>query len=58
MNRKLMLYVLVPMRLLAAVGMVVSPLLLNGCNTIEGAGKDVKAAGQAVENTSKKAQGE
>ena len=27
--------------------------LLAGCNTIEGAGKDIKAAGQAVERAAK-----
>jgi len=30
-------------------------LALSACNTIEGAGKDVKAAGQAVENAAKDA---
>lgn len=29
--------------------------LTAGCNTIEGAGKDVKATGQAVENAADKA---
>ena len=28
---------------------------LTGCNTVEGAGKDVKATGQAVENVAKDA---
>ena len=32
--------------LLALAGMV---LLVAGCNTIEGAGRDVKAAGSAIE---------
>lgn len=30
-------------------------LSLSACNTIEGAGKDVKATGQAVENAAKDA---
>jgi predicted small secreted protein len=27
-----------------------SPILLTGCNTVEGAGKDVESAGKAVKN--------
>jgi entericidin B len=38
--------------LLALAGLVV---LVAGCNTIEGAGKDVKAAGGAVEKAAEKA---
>ena len=30
-------------------------LALTACNTVEGAGKDVKATGQAVENAAKDA---
>ena len=30
-------------------------VLIAGCNTVEGAGKDVKATGQAVENAADKA---
>ena len=30
-------------------------LSLSACNTVEGAGKDVKAGGQAVENAAKDA---
>ena len=30
-----------------------SVLSLTACNTVEGAGKDVKAGGQAVENAAK-----
>ncbi len=30
-------------------------MLVAGCNTVEGAGKDVKAGGQAVENAADKA---
>jgi len=39
--------------LMALVG--VSVLALSACNTVEGAGKDVKASGQAVENAAKDA---
>ncbi len=37
--------------LMALVGIVVA---VAGCNTIEGAGKDVKAAGSAVEKAADK----
>jgi len=37
--------------LIAIVGFAV--LSLSACNTVEGAGKDVKATGQAVENAAK-----
>ena len=30
-------------------------MTLSGCNTVEGAGKDVKATGQAVEKAADKA---
>ena len=33
----------------------ITMLALSACNTIEGAGKDVKAAGQAVESAAKDA---
>ncbi len=38
--------------LAALAGMVVA---VGGCNTVEGAGKDVKATGQAIENAADKA---
>jgi entericidin B len=37
--------------MLALIGF--SVLTLSACNTVEGAGKDVKATGQAVENAAK-----
>jgi predicted small secreted protein len=37
--------------MLALIGF--SMLSLSACNTVEGAGKDVKATGQAVENAAK-----
>ena len=45
-----MLKKLVALLALAGLGLV-----LIGCNTIEGAGKDVKAAGGAVEKAAEKA---
>ena len=39
--------------LIAFVGIVV--VALTGCNTIEGAGKDIKATGGAVEKAADKA---
>jgi predicted small secreted protein len=36
--------------MLIAVAAAVSVAALTGCNTVAGAGKDVKATGQAVEN--------
>ena len=39
--------------MLALIGF--SVLALSACNTVEGAGKDVKASGQAVENAAKDA---
>jgi entericidin B len=39
--------------LMALIGVCV--LALSACNTVEGAGKDVKAGGQAVENAAKDA---
>lgn len=37
------------MKILIAT-IIAASYLLGGCNTIEGAGKDVKAGGQKVEN--------
>ncbi len=34
--------------------LLVSVLILAGCNTVQGLGKDVKKAGEAVENVGKK----
>lgn len=35
-------------------GLMLSILVLAGCNTIQGVGKDVKKAGEVVENAAKK----
>jgi predicted small secreted protein len=40
-------------RLLPLVVLLLAGAALAGCNTIEGAGKDVKAAGGAVEKAAK-----
>jgi len=37
------------------LALLAAMLLLSGCNTVEGAGKDVKATGQAVEKAADKA---
>jgi predicted small secreted protein len=42
-------------RLLALLAAVAVASMLTACNTVEGAGKDVKATGQAVENAADKA---
>lgn len=39
-------------RILATIA-VIGGLALAGCNTVEGAGKDIKSAGQAIEKTAK-----
>jgi predicted small secreted protein len=36
--------------LLSTLGVVGSTALLTGCNTIEGAGRDVEAVGDAIED--------
>ena len=37
------------------LGLVIgSMLLLMGCNTVEGMGKDISKAGETIENASKK----
>jgi predicted small secreted protein len=33
---------------------LISALVLAGCNTVQGIGKDVKKAGEVVENAAKK----
>lgn len=43
------------MKALSAILFASIALLAAGCNTIQGAGKDVKATGQAVENAADKA---
>ena len=43
------------MKAFAAVLMAAMMAMLAGCNTVEGAGKDVKATGAAVERAADKA---
>ena len=43
------------MKTLMIVLLGMSVVTLTACNTVEGAGKDVKATGQAVENAAKDA---
>lgn len=43
------------MRKLSALCLLTAALVLAGCNTIEGLGRDVSAAGQAVTSSSKSA---
>ena len=40
----------VQMKRLALVGALLSAMALTACNTVAGAGEDVKAAGQGVAN--------
>ncbi len=44
-----------PKRLAAWLTLASLVVLVTGCNTIQGAGKDVKAAGGAVEKAAEKA---
>jgi entericidin B len=39
--------------LLAILLLAFTAPLLTGCNTVEGAGKDIKQGGQAIENEAK-----
>jgi predicted small secreted protein len=39
------------MRKLFMAGLVLAAMALSACNTIEGAGRDISAAGRAVEKT-------
>jgi predicted small secreted protein len=43
------------MRKLVILAIAATGLLAAACNTIEGAGRDVKAAGEAVEETAQDA---
>ena len=41
------------MRKMVVLAAVTAALLVSGCNTIEGVGRDVSAAGRAVTDTAK-----
>jgi len=43
------------MKAIAAILLAATLGVLSGCNTVEGAGKDVKATGAAVERAADKA---
>jgi entericidin B len=43
------------MKIAGLLTMICIAIACAGCNTIEGVGKDVKATGQAIENTADKA---
>jgi predicted small secreted protein len=43
------------MRKIIVLAAAATALLVSACNTVEGAGRDVKAAGSAVEETAKDA---
>ena len=40
-------------RLLIAVILVLSAVTFSGCNTVEGIGKDIQKAGDAIEKSAK-----
>ena len=40
-------------RKLMAIAVVAGALMVSACNTVEGAGKDVSSAGDAVQNAAK-----
>ncbi len=42
------------MRTILSLAMLSVVVLLVGCNTVNGMGKDIKAAGQSIEDASKK----
>lgn len=41
------------MRKIFTLALVAGALLVSACNTVEGAGKDMKSAGDAVEDAAK-----
>jgi len=43
-----------PNKLAVLIAIVAAAVVATGCNTIEGAGKDIKAAGGAVEKAATK----
>lgn len=43
------------MRKIVILAAAAAALLVSACNTIEGAGRDISAAGRAVSNTAKDA---
>jgi len=43
------------MRIFAILALMAASLTISACNTVSGAGKDVKAAGEAVSDTAEDA---
>ncbi len=43
--------------LISILGLAVGAATMSGCNTIEGAGKDIKAGGQAIEKAAERSKG-
>ncbi|MBI1362114.1 MAG: entericidin A/B family lipoprotein [Alphaproteobacteria bacterium] len=43
------------MRKLIVAALLLTAPIISACNTVEGAGKDVKAAGNAIEKSAEKA---
>jgi predicted small secreted protein len=43
------------MRTFIAIALVAASMILVGCNTVEGAGRDVSSAGHAVTDTARDA---
>lgn len=39
------------MKLLSLLGLVIASISLTACNTVKGAGQDIEAAGDSIENT-------
>ena len=39
---------------MAAIGIIAAPLMLVGCNTVEGAGTDIRHAGSSLENAAER----
>jgi len=39
---------------LSLTGVAIAAVLLSACNTVEGAGKDIKAGGQAIEKAAER----
>ncbi len=36
--------------LLALIALMITPIALSGCNTVEGIGRDIESAGESIQN--------
>ena len=43
--------------LISVLGLAIGAVAIAGCNTVEGAGKDIKAGGQAIEKAAERSKG-